>query len=68
LGEADLNLSEYYEDEFKTFKLLLKKCADPDAYIEVGLRATPSKEKSSATPRGTKPDLNKSDVAAHQIL
>lgn len=44
-GEADLNLSEYSEDEFKIIKLMLKKCEDPNAYIEVGLRATPAKEK-----------------------
>jgi hypothetical protein len=67
LGEADLNLSEYYEDEFKIFKLSLRKCFDPEAYIDVGLRATPAKEKTSSTPKG-KPDLNKSDSAVHQLL
>jgi len=51
LGEADLNLSEYSEDEFKIFKLPLKKCADPDAYIEVGLKATASKEKKETPGR-----------------
>jgi hypothetical protein len=47
LGEADLNLSDYSETEFKVFKIPLKKCLDETAYIEVGLRATPAKEKSS---------------------
>lgn len=40
LGEADLNLSEYAEHEFKIFKLPLKNCADPEAFIEVGLKAS----------------------------
>jgi hypothetical protein len=51
LGEADLNLSEYSEDESKIFKLPLKKCFDAEAYIEVGLRATPVKEKKEQTPK-----------------
>jgi hypothetical protein len=40
LGEADLNLSEYQENEFKVIKIALKNCADPEAFIEVGLRGT----------------------------
>jgi hypothetical protein len=48
LGEADLNLSEYQENEFKLIKLPLKNCADPEAYIEVGLRGTLAKEKAKA--------------------
>lgn len=58
-------MSEYYEDEFKIFKLPLKRCFDAEAYIEVGLRATPSKEKTSSTPKGSKNDLNRSDSAVH---
>jgi len=49
LGEADLNLSEYQEGEFKIFKLPLKKCVDEDAYIEVGLRATEAKTEKKKT-------------------
>lgn len=64
LGEADLNLSEYFEDEFKVFKLPLKKCFDTDAYIEVGLRATPSKEKSS-TPKARPDSARNNDSAVH---
>lgn len=45
LGEADLNLCEYSETDFKIVKLPLKKCLDEEAWIEVGLRATPAKEK-----------------------
>lgn len=45
LGEADLNLSDYQEGEYKIFKLPLKNCEDGEAYIEVGLRATQAKEK-----------------------
>mmetsp|Transcript_16767 Transcript_16767/g.16034 ORF Transcript_16767/g.16034 Transcript_16767/m.16034 type:complete len:132 (-) Transcript_16767:590-985(-) len=40
LGEAQLNLSDYLEGEFKMLKLPLDKCVDPEAFIEVGLRAT----------------------------
>lgn len=48
LGEADLNLSEYGENEYKTMKLNLRKCEDSNAYIEVALRGTLVQEK---TPR-----------------
>ena len=48
LGECDLNLSEYTENEFKIMKLPLKNCADPEGYIEIGLRGVSAKEK---TPR-----------------
>jgi len=65
LGEADLNLSEYSEGEFKIFKLPLKKCFDPDAYIEVGLRATPVKE--SKTPRASI-DKGSKDEAITNLL
>ena len=47
LGEADLNLRDYSESEFKIHKLTLKKCVDDDAIIEVGLRASPAKQKSA---------------------
>jgi hypothetical protein len=40
LGEADLNLSDYTENDYKVMKIPLRKCADPDAYIEVALRGT----------------------------
>ncbi len=46
LGEADLNLSDYSENEFKIFKINLKNCADPEGYIEVGLRATVARDKT----------------------
>lgn len=48
LGEADLNLSDYQENEYKYLKLPLRKCHDSDAYIEVGIRGTEAREK---TPR-----------------
>lgn len=48
LGEADLNLSEYGENEYKTMKLSLRKCEDPSGQIEVALRGTQVQEK---TPR-----------------
>jgi hypothetical protein len=40
LGEAELNLSDYLEGEYKSIKLTLDKCVDNNAFIEVGLRAT----------------------------
>ncbi len=48
LGEADLNLAEYHEDEFKYMKLPLRKCDDTEAFIEVGIRATPAPNKDMA--------------------
>lgn len=51
LGEADLNLSDYTEGEYRIMKLTLKNCADPDGFIEIGLRATQAKEKESSTPK-----------------
>nr|ACK37609.1 hypothetical protein [Kahliella matisi] len=35
LGEADLNLSEYGEGEYKIMKLRLNNCQDPDGFIEI---------------------------------
>lgn len=67
LGEADLNLSEYSEDEFKIFKLPLKKCFDPDAYIEVGLRATPAKDKAQTPKTGGKASAS-NEEEVHQLL
>ena len=52
LGEAELNLSDYKEKEYRIMKLELKNCSDPDAYIEIGLRATLAKEKTASTPKG----------------
>mmetsp|Transcript_16275 Transcript_16275/g.15647 ORF Transcript_16275/g.15647 Transcript_16275/m.15647 type:complete len:180 (-) Transcript_16275:439-978(-) len=39
LGEANLNLSDYIEDEEVNFKLSLRKCDDSEAFIEVGMKA-----------------------------
>jgi hypothetical protein len=64
LGEADLNLSDYSETEFKIFKLPLKKCLDEDAYIEVGLRATQSKEKLNRSSRLETEAVNKDQMIA----
>ena len=49
LGEADLNLSNYTENEFKIIKLPLKNCSDPDGFIEIGLRGVLAKEKERRT-------------------
>ncbi len=49
LGEADLNLSDYTENDFKIMRLPLKKCADPDAFIEIGLKAVEAP--AAKTPR-----------------
>eukprot|EP00347_Sterkiella_histriomuscorum_P014694 403359906 len=46
LGEADLNLSEYGENDYKVMKLNLRKCEDPSGYIEVALRGTLVAEKT----------------------
>lgn len=50
LGEADLNLSDYAENEYKILRLSLRKCDDPNAFIEVGLRGTIAVERGQ-TPR-----------------
>ena len=57
LGEADLNLIDYGDGEYKILKLQLKKCADPDAYVEVGLRGTAGKEKGLDTSRSHRPSV-----------
>jgi hypothetical protein len=50
LGEAELDLSQYKEGEYNQFHLKLEKCVDNNAYIEVGLRATPAEaEKKKKT-------------------
>ena len=43
-----MNLSDYQENEYKIIKLPLKKCDDPDGYIEIGL-------KGSVVPKDGKP-------------
>jgi hypothetical protein len=48
LGEADLNLSLYSENEFKILKLPLKGCSDSDAYIEVGIKGTSAVDKHAS--------------------
>jgi hypothetical protein len=56
LGEANLDLSLYQEGEVKIFKLPLNKCNDPDAYIEVGMKAFEADDKNSARKQsGKKP-------------
>lgn len=65
LGEAELNLSDYTENEYKIFKLPLTKCSDDEAFIEVGLRATQAKEKhvsSRASNKGGAPEVNKDQM------
>ncbi|CDW77592.1 UNKNOWN [Stylonychia lemnae] len=49
LGEADLNLCDYGENDYRNLKLPLRKCDDSAAYIEVAIRGTQAQEK---TPRG----------------
>jgi hypothetical protein len=41
LGKAELDLSLYGDDEFNILKLKLENCESEDAFIEVGLKATP---------------------------
>jgi hypothetical protein len=59
LGEADLNLANFGNGDFKIIKLSLKKCADDDAFIEVGLRGTEAsatrKESSKSSSKGGAP-------------
>ena len=47
LGETEVNLRDYSEDHFKIIRLHLKKCIDNEAFIEVGLKASVSKNKSN---------------------
>lgn len=44
LGEADLNLCEFGDKDFKSLKLKLKNCQDENAFIEVALRGKPVEE------------------------
>lgn len=62
LGVADLNLSDYGEGKHKPLKLPLKFCDDPNAFIEVGLRASPAYDNLSSrsnTGSSSMRDLNK---------
>ena len=47
-------------------KLPLKNCADNDAFIEIGLRASPAKEKPNGTPK-TKGN-NNDDVKDQMVM
>jgi hypothetical protein len=67
LGEANLDLSLYGEDEVKILKLPLLKCADPDAYIEVGMKAYEADDKA-AKARRTSDKKPKEDANAVQGL
>ena len=40
-------MCDFGDKEFKIMKLPLKKCSDEEAYIEVGLKGSPSKESKS---------------------
>lgn len=67
MGETDLNLSDYAENEFRYYKLALKNCADPDAYIEVGLRGVVAKEKKESTPKNNSMSLRDNEVNMEQL-
>lgn len=59
LGEAELNLSSYTENDYKVMKIPLRNCSDPDGYIEVALRGTLAPEKK--TPRGGRDSVDAKD-------
>lgn len=62
LGEANLDLSLYQEGEVKLFKLPLTKCSDPDAYIEVGMKAFEADDKNGGRKQsGKKPKEDNSN-------
>lgn len=61
LGEADMNLCDYGENDYRTLKLNLKKCEDPNAYIEVAIRGTQAQEK---TPRNRESLTSNNDQLA----
>lgn len=63
IGEADLNLSEYKEDEFNILKLSLKNCQDSDGYIEVGLKANQVK-----TPKGGSGSTAGAETGKDQVM
>jgi hypothetical protein len=53
LGEADLDMAQFSEGEPNVMRLKLSECEDPDAFIEVGLKATEHTKEDSATPRSS---------------
>jgi len=67
LGEADLDLSLYHEDEVVTLKLSLRKCADPDAFIEVGMKAYDAEDKSSARRTSAKKPKEKEGGSVNSV-
>ena len=54
MGEAELDLSDYVENEVKLFKIPLTKCDDPDAFIEIGMKAYDVEQKESTRKTSTK--------------
>mmetsp|Transcript_117602 Transcript_117602/g.163787 ORF Transcript_117602/g.163787 Transcript_117602/m.163787 type:complete len:84 (+) Transcript_117602:216-467(+) len=50
LGEAQLDLTSYGHNESKVMKLPLEKCDFEGAYIEIALKGTEAKSKT--TPKG----------------
>ena len=61
LGEAELNLSLYSEDEPASYKIPLKKCVDPDAYLDLTLFAVPIPDKTINTPKSNGAGHEKSE-------
>jgi hypothetical protein len=61
LGEANFNLTQYGDGEYKTIKLPLKNCSDPDAFVEIAIKGTAAadKHKSERTHRSS---INKKAV------
>ena len=56
LGEAEFDMTQFGQPDYRIHILALKNCADPTAFISVGLKASGADSKSS-TPsdrRGTK--------------
>lgn len=50
IGKAELDLSQYGQDEFNVIKLPLQDCISEDGYIEVGLKGVPAKKAEAPSP------------------
>ena len=61
LGEAQLDLTAYGENESKTIKIPLDKCDYEGAYIEVTLKGVEAKAKS--TPRNGDPNMSSEQMS-----
>ena len=48
LGKAELNLAQFNYDDYRVIRLPIEDCIYEGAWIEIGLKATPSTKNGSS--------------------